>query len=349
MRMERVTSYSPVREDMRSYPSFNHPSSSSVQRSRFTSLIHTGVVKPRDIADEGSRIDDHVSKERWDYGSQYSPAFAKKHPQSERSFRDSTNSRRSLDRHHFPSGSRYAPPSGAWAQMHASSVWGNHSEHWHHRGREFRHSHLRHRTGGMVPISSNENKINPAPQRTESTGSSNGPSFSNKVVSSSQRPYSHSNVSILPPLNRSRDQSAVLGHAVSVVVIPDNIVIPKEISRHSSGTTASPPRRPEEMSYKRSSTSLSSPPENVTKRFRNTGDPRRNAFDKLDLLCSATLELGPLLDNPAGCSCPKSKCIALYCDCFKAGRRCNIKTCSCLNCKNTVAESGQDGARLKVG
>jgi hypothetical protein len=71
-------------------------------------------------------------------------------------------------------------------------------------------------------------------------------------------------------------------------------------------------------------------------------------FDKLDLLCSATLELGAMHDNMAGCSCPKSRCIALYCDCFKAGRRCNPAQCSCLDCKNTIAESGVDGARTKA-
>jgi Tesmin/TSO1-like CXC domain, cysteine-rich domain len=68
-------------------------------------------------------------------------------------------------------------------------------------------------------------------------------------------------------------------------------------------------------------------------------------FDKLDLLCTATLEVGEMHDNPTGCSCPKSKCVALYCDCFKAGRRCHINRCSCMNCKNTIAESGINGAR----
>lgn len=33
-------------------------------------------------------------------------------------------------------------------------------------------------------------------------------------------------------------------------------------------------------------------------------------LNKLDLLCSATLEIGPLHDNPMGCSCPKSKCVS---------------------------------------
>jgi Tesmin/TSO1-like CXC domain, cysteine-rich domain len=75
---------------------------------------------------------------------------------------------------------------------------------------------------------------------------------------------------------------------------------------------------------------------------------KAKGFDKLDLLCSATLDIGELHDNPTGCSCPKSKCVALYCDCFKAGRRCNAKSCSCAGCKNTIAESGVDGARTKA-
>ena len=75
---------------------------------------------------------------------------------------------------------------------------------------------------------------------------------------------------------------------------------------------------------------------------------RAKGFDKLDLLCTATLEIGEMHDNPTGCSCPKSKCVALYCDCFKAGRRCHPDRCSCLDCKNTIAESGVDGARTKA-
>jgi Tesmin/TSO1-like CXC domain, cysteine-rich domain len=75
---------------------------------------------------------------------------------------------------------------------------------------------------------------------------------------------------------------------------------------------------------------------------------KARGFDMLDLLCTATLEIGELHDNPTGCSCPKSKCVALYCDCFKAGRRCHPTRCSCLDCKNTIAESGVDGARTKA-
>lgn len=86
-----------------------------------------------------------------------------------------------------------------------------------------------------------------------------------------------------------------------------------------------------------------SPTEQQQQRFK-----KAKGFDKLDLLCTATLEIGELHDNPTGCSCPKSKCIALYCDCFKAGRRCDPKRCACLDCKNTITESGIDGARTKA-
>lgn len=71
----------------------------------------------------------------------------------------------------------------------------------------------------------------------------------------------------------------------------------------------------------------------------------RPSYQRLDLLVSACLEMGPMHDFTTGCSCPKSKCIALYCDCFKAGRRCDPDTCACFDCKNTVSESGPNGAR----
>jgi len=70
-----------------------------------------------------------------------------------------------------------------------------------------------------------------------------------------------------------------------------------------------------------------------------------NPSSLLDMLCSTTLELGPIQDNPAGCSCPRSNCIKLYCDCFKAGRRCS-GSCSCVSCKNTLAETRPDGERI---
>jgi hypothetical protein len=130
----------------------------------------------------------------------------------------------------------------------------------------------------------------------------------------------------------------------SQVIIPKNSTIPKQLSPSNSGESPT-----DESLGKRSSdvsNMLSSDSSPALKRHRT--EALEGRFDKLDLLCSATLELGPLQENPSGCSCPKSKCIALYCDCFKAGRRCNPTVCTCLNCLNTVKESGADGARSRV-
>ena len=141
---------------------------------------------------------------------------------------------------------------------------------------------------------------------------------------------------------RGRQQAA--NHHTSRVIIPKNLVIPRAISS-PSGDSAS---RPDESGTKRSRDSRTpSPPSAKKIKPRNPGN-KGGAFGMLDLLCSATLELGPLQENPTGCSCPKSKCIALYCDCFKAGRRCDPTTCTCLDCKNTIEESGMHGARSKV-
>lgn len=75
---------------------------------------------------------------------------------------------------------------------------------------------------------------------------------------------------------------------------------------------------------------------------------KKSRLGMLDILCSATLELGPIQTNPtSGCSCPRSNCIKLYCDCFKAGRPCS-GYCSCLNCKNTKEETTVDGERIRA-
>jgi hypothetical protein len=139
-------------------------------------------------------------------------------------------------------------------------------------------------------------------------------------------------------INRGEHPSALIPRT-SRAVIPKNLVFPKEL--------VSPPitnGQPSGKLRKRQGASPAIP--SAAKRAKRL-EPLEGQFDKLDLLCSATLELGPLQDNPAGCSCPKSKCIALYCDCFKAGRRCS-PCCSCLDCKNTIEESGANGARSQV-
>jgi Tesmin/TSO1-like CXC domain, cysteine-rich domain len=83
------------------------------------------------------------------------------------------------------------------------------------------------------------------------------------------------------------------------------------------------------------------------RRFKDTEHSHAMQASMLDLLCSTTLELGPIQDNPTGCSCPRSNCIKLYCDCFKAGRRCS-GVCACVKCKNTEAETRPDGERIQA-
>ena len=135
--------------------------------------------------------------------------------------------------------------------------------------------------------------------------------------------------------------------------IPERYYPHKSVDRPVTAlrTTKTRDDIPVSVSNDDSPTAQVRPEENPKK--RPAEDPvhaskRSKGFEMLDLLVSATLEIGPMTEHPAGCSCPKSKCIALYCDCFKAGRRCDPSACSCLDCKNTINESGPEGARTKA-
>lgn len=146
---------------------------------------------------------------------------------------------------------------------------------------------------------------------------------------------------LIQPVQASSKQYAKSNtHHISRVVFPQNIKVPMELSpSFNKNETERLTKRSKIVAIDQSA----SPPTKKSKIA--TAD---EGLDKLDLLCAATLDLGPLQENPSGCSCPKSRCIALYCDCFKAGRRCDASKCSCLNCLNTVKESGPEGARSKV-
>ena len=43
----------------------------------------------------------------------------------------------------------------------------------------------------------------------------------------------------------------------------------------------------------------------------------------------------PFGRNDAGCTCKKSQCLKLYCQCFAASALCNSRKCKCANCRNT--------------
>ena len=45
------------------------------------------------------------------------------------------------------------------------------------------------------------------------------------------------------------------------------------------------------------------------------------------------------------CTCPKSKCLKLYCVCFQRGIFCDTSACRCRTCKNTMKHDGPKGAR----
>ena len=159
-------------------------------------------------------------------------------------------------------------------------------------------------------------------------------------IRSARGSNSANGIHLQPFPGSSKKNATGPSHQTSRVVFPQNIMIPKAISPSMNHPDRDRHiKRPNNDALDRSV----SPPTKKSK-----GGTMSEGFDKLDLLCSATLDLGPLQENPTGCSCPKSRCIALYCDCFKAGRRCDPSKCSCLNCLNTVKESGPKGARSRV-
>lgn len=122
-----------------------------------------------------------------------------------------------------------------------------------------------------------------------------------------------------------------IDHRRVLVAISNEESSPNDTSRHKTVEQSLPDKKDQRKR------SISPSPEVSAKRVKG--------LDGLDLLVMASLEMAPLKENPSGCSCPKSKCVALYCECFKAGRRCDPGSCTCVNCKNTLDESGPQGAR----
>lgn len=47
------------------------------------------------------------------------------------------------------------------------------------------------------------------------------------------------------------------------------------------------------------------------------------------------------------CSCSKTACLKLYCECFRQDLTCG-EDCACIGCKNTDEESGPNGERTRA-
>lgn len=224
----------------------------------------------------------------------------------------------------------YAPVPQVYPPWHQSSRWHSQGgvDPYQYQDRQ------PHRTIGMVPVSRDIQSGSMLSERYRPAYSSSEPER--------YRPSYHSVPSrvVLPqPENPRNHPHIAVTNAIPgppKAAISKGLVLPR-------GLVSKPPEK--EQSVRKRKAEASTPDEQAKK--SKSAEPLAGKFDKLDLLCTATLELGPLQENPTGCSCPKSKCIALYCDCFKAGRRCS-DSCTCLDCKNTVEESGPNGARSKV-
>lgn len=61
-------------------------------------------------------------------------------------------------------------------------------------------------------------------------------------------------------------------------------------------------------------------------------------------------ELLPMPDSippPVHCSCSRTHCLKLYCDCFKAGQPCSSQ-CGCVDCLNKVSHPEREHALLRL-
>jgi hypothetical protein len=67
---------------------------------------------------------------------------------------------------------------------------------------------------------------------------------------------------------------------------------------------------------------------------------KRPARKSVDVYSALSLDY-----TTRSCSCPKSRCIKLYCECFQGGLLCDPALCVCTRCQNTEAQAGPEGAR----
>jgi Tesmin/TSO1-like CXC domain, cysteine-rich domain len=84
-----------------------------------------------------------------------------------------------------------------------------------------------------------------------------------------------------------------------------------------------------------------------------------NGYHELITISPHSNQIGPLasrdvtgfVDNSVDdcselfCTCPKSRCLKLYCVCFQRGLFCDNIYCKCIHCQNKNEYNGPDGAR----
>mmetsp|Transcript_11140 Transcript_11140/g.15685 ORF Transcript_11140/g.15685 Transcript_11140/m.15685 type:complete len:556 (+) Transcript_11140:186-1853(+) len=82
---------------------------------------------------------------------------------------------------------------------------------------------------------------------------------------------------------------------------------------------------------------------------KDSSSSTSNGFEKLELLCAASIQHCEKISvENITCSCPRSRCIKLYCECFQSGKKCVPGACSCRKCLNTEQESGPNGLRTRA-
>ncbi|XP_062074861.1 uncharacterized protein LOC133778857 [Humulus lupulus] len=70
----------------------------------------------------------------------------------------------------------------------------------------------------------------------------------------------------------------------------------------------------------------------------NNGTPASGSTttDNNELVLVEVKRFKPKSIQEICCTCRASKCLKLYCSCFKAGKYCTKNNCGCRNCKNTA-------------